>query len=84
MVTETGVQLLLRDESGGFLYSWPGGARHKGGASSVQALVWNVGTPRRDAATGQVEGRSAIRENLKQLKLQGGEYQCVAGGRTAS
>ena len=43
-----------RDESGGFLYSWPGGARHKGGASSVQALVRNVGTPRRDAATGQL------------------------------
>jgi hypothetical protein len=27
---------------------------------------------------------SASRENSKQLKLQGGEYQCVAGGRTAS
>ena len=73
-----------RDESGGFLYSWPGGARHKGGASSVQALVWNVGTPRHDAVTGQVEGRLVIRENPKQLKLQGGEYRCVAGGRTAS
>jgi hypothetical protein len=60
---------LPRDESGGFLYSWPGGARHKGGASSVQALVRNVGTPRRDAATGQVEVRMATRENPKQLKL---------------
>lgn len=66
---ETGVQLLPRDESGGFLYSWPGGARHKGGASSVQALVRNVGTPRHDAATGQVEGPVGDRENLKQLKL---------------
>ena len=47
---ETGVQLLPWDESGGFLCSWPGGVRHRGGASSVQAPVWNVGTARPDGA----------------------------------
>jgi hypothetical protein len=51
----TGVGSLPRDESGGCLRSWPGGVRHEGGASSVQAPVRNVGTPRRDAADGRVE-----------------------------
>jgi len=39
----TGVGSLPRDESGGCLRSWPGGVRHEGGASSVQAPVRNVG-----------------------------------------
>ena len=52
---ETGVGSLPRDESGGCLRSWPGGVRHEGGASPVQAPVRNVGTPRRDAADGHVE-----------------------------
>jgi hypothetical protein len=47
---KTRVQLLPWDESGGCLCYWPGGVRHEGGASSVQALVWNVGTPRPDTA----------------------------------
>jgi hypothetical protein len=45
---ETRVQLLPWDESGGCLYSWPGGVRRRGGASSVQAPVWNLGTARLD------------------------------------
>src|SRR4051812_41969205 len=44
---ETGVQLLPREESGGYL-STALVVSGKGGASSVQALVWNVGTPRPD------------------------------------
>jgi hypothetical protein len=44
----TGVQLLPREEPGGYLSTALAVARHKGGASSAQALVRNVGTPRRD------------------------------------
>src|SRR4051794_41920086 len=36
----------------------PWRCRHKGGASSVQALVWNVGTPRPDRS-GRVLDRPA-------------------------
>ena len=39
----TGAGILPRDESGGCLRSWPGGVRHEGGASPVQAPVRNVG-----------------------------------------
>ena len=47
---KTGVQLLPRGGARGIPVYCPGGVRHKGGASSVQALVWNVGTPRPDTA----------------------------------
>ena len=55
---ETGVRILPRDESGGCLHSWSGGVRHEGGASSAQAPVRNVGTPRRD---GDREGAVVLR-----------------------
>lgn len=32
--------------------AWLGGIRHKGGVNLIQALVWNVGTRRFDAAKG--------------------------------
>ncbi len=44
--------------------------RHKGGASSVQAPVRNVGTARPDVA-GRVLTAAGGRENSKQLKLRG-------------
>jgi hypothetical protein len=50
-----------------FLARWRPGM--KVARARRQAPVRNVGTPRHDAAVGQVEGRLAIRENLKQLKL---------------
>ncbi len=58
------------------------GVRRRGGASSVQAPVWNVGTPRLDVAGMRVDA-DGVRENPKQLTLQGRKYRCEAGGRTA-
>ena len=71
------------DESGGCLLVGQMGVRRRGGASSVQAPVWNLGTARLDVFD-RVLMRSGVRENPKQLKLQGGEYRCGAAGRTAS
>jgi len=48
MAIVTGVQLLPREEPGGYLSAALAVARHRGGASPVQALARNVGTPRRD------------------------------------
>lgn len=48
-VIGTGLQLLARDEARGMPADRPGGDRHKGGVSPVQALVRNVGTSRLDA-----------------------------------
>ena len=52
---ETGVELLPRDEPGGYLSTALAVARHRGGASPVQALARNVGTPRRDGAGWRVD-----------------------------
>lgn len=46
---ETGLQSLVRDEAWGVPVFCPGGGRHEGGVSPVQALVRNVGTCRSDA-----------------------------------
>ena len=35
--------MLLRDESGGNLFYWPGGTRHRGGVSLIWALMLNCG-----------------------------------------
>ena len=48
-VTETGLQLLARDEVWGEPADYPNGDRHQGGVSPAQALVWNVGTFSLDA-----------------------------------
>lgn len=48
-VIETRLQLLAWDEARGVPADCPGGDRHEGGASSAQALVWNVGTSSLDA-----------------------------------
>jgi len=47
-VIETGLQSLARDRARGEPADCPGGDRHKGGVSPVQALVRNVGTYRLD------------------------------------
>ena len=47
--TETGLQLLARDEARGKPADCPSGDRHEGGVSPAQALVRNVGTYRLDA-----------------------------------
>lgn len=54
---ETELQSLARDEAWGTPVSCPGGGRHKGGASPVQALVRNVGTYRSDAKGEPASGR---------------------------
>lgn len=40
---------------------WPGGVRRRGGASPNQVPVWNVGTPRSDAAGGML--RPPVKES---------------------
>lgn len=50
---------LSRDKSGGNLFYRPGGVRHAGGASLVQASMWNVGTCR--LATPSLRYRSAAK-----------------------
>ena len=45
---KTGGELLTREESGGDLIYCPGGVRHEGGVTVVQACVRNVGTCRPD------------------------------------
>jgi hypothetical protein len=47
-VIETGFQLLARDKARGVPADCPGGDRHEGGVSPVQALVRNAGTYRLD------------------------------------
>jgi hypothetical protein len=48
-VIETGLQSLARDEARGKPVDCPSGDRRKGGVSSAQALVRNVGTFSLDA-----------------------------------
>ena len=48
-VTETGLQLLARDQMRAVPADGSRGDRHEDGVSPVQALVWNVGTWRLDA-----------------------------------
>jgi hypothetical protein len=60
--------LLPREEPGGYLSTARAVARHKGGASPVQALARNVGTPRRDGAGWRADAGGG-RENPEQLKL---------------
>jgi len=57
--------------------------RRKGGASSVQAPVRNVGTARPDVA-GRVLTAVGVRENPKQRELRGAEYRFGAQRRTVS
>ncbi len=45
---KTGGESLTRDEFGGRPAYCPGGVRHEGGVTLIQALVWNVGTCRPD------------------------------------
>ena len=73
MTIGTGVQLLPRDEPGGYLSTALVVVRHRGGASSVWALN---GTWEPLAAMMPVDVLTSAggRENPKQLKLRGGEY----------
>src|SRR6266567_4030801 len=81
MAVVTGVQLLPREEPGGYLSTALVAARHRGGASPVRALARNVGTPRRDGAgakgagrpgfvwwSTRVPGRSQVSESKSQVK----------------
>jgi hypothetical protein len=43
-VTETGLQLLVRDRMRAMPADGSRGDRHEGGVRPAQALVWNVGT----------------------------------------
>lgn len=75
--------MLSWDEPGGCLPAGQVVVRHRGGASSVQAPVRNVGTPRLEMIGVGVDA-VGVRENSKQRRLQGAEYRCGAGGRTVS
>ena len=57
-VVETRLQSLVWDEAWGKPVFCPGGGRHEGGASPVQALVRNVGTYRSDAKGEPTSGRT--------------------------
>jgi hypothetical protein len=57
---------LPRDEPGGGLPAGQAVVRRRGGASSVQVLVWNLGTARLDVS-GRVLGAVGVRENSKRL-----------------
>ncbi len=54
------------------------GVRRRGGASSVQALVWNLGTARPDVA-GRVLTAAGGRENSKQLICEGESTDAGSG-----
>ena len=58
---ETELQSLVRDEAWGKPVCCPGGGRHEGGASPVQALVRNVGTCCSDAKGELASGRTTRR-----------------------
>ena len=75
----TGVQLLPRDEPGGYLSTALAVVRHRGGASSVWALARNVGTPRCDDADRCVDAGGG-RENPKQLICKGQSTDARQGG----
>ena len=79
MTIGTGVQLLPRDEPGGYLSTALAVVRHRGGASSVWALARNVGTPRRDDA-GRCVDAAGGRENPKQLICEGESTDARQGG----
>lgn len=87
-VVETRVQSLPWDEAWGMPVSCPGGGRHEGGASPVQALVRNVGTCRSDAKGEPASGRPT---RGRVPMRSGGADRCVvvvkpgnAGGAKAS
>ena len=79
MTIGTGVQLLPRDEPGGYLSTALAVVRHRGGASSVWALALNVGTPRCDDA-GRCVDADGGRENPKQLICEGESTDARQGG----
>jgi hypothetical protein len=66
----TGAGILPRDESGGCLRSWPGGVRHEGGASPVQAPVRNVGTVRHEAPHDRAEVKGLRRRAVAAARLE--------------
>ena len=85
---ETELQLLVRDEAWGKPVSCPGGGRHEGGASPVQALVRNVGTCCSDAK-GELTSGSPTRRRVP-MRSRGADRRVVvmkpsnAGGAKAS
>ena len=70
-VIKTGVSSLLRDKTREKPAYCPSGGRHRGGVSSAQALVRNVGT-----STSMFKGAPQAEEP------QGAEYRCEVEGRT--
>lgn len=85
---ETRVQSLPWEKAWGTPVFCPGGGRHEGGASPVQALVRNVGTCRSDAKGEPASGRFT---RGRVPMRSGGADRCVvalipgnAGGAKAS
>ena len=72
-VIETGLQSLVRDAAREMPADCSSDGRHEGGASPVQALVWNVGTNRPDG-----------RGEIQVVDPRESEYRCGAKGRTGS
>lgn len=73
-VVETGVLLLSQDEARGKPVFCLRGNRHEGGASPVQAFVWNVGTYRSDVK-GELTSGSPTRRRVPMQS--GGADRCV-------
>jgi hypothetical protein len=69
---ETGVQLLPRDKPGGYLFTALVVPGIEVARARIQALVWNVGTPRPDAAgcvlerlvKGRIPNGGSVRERV--------------------
>lgn len=62
-VIKTGILISPRDKVWKKPVYCPGGDRRKGGASRVQAFVWNVGTERPDAK-GEARGNDSRRASV--------------------
>ena len=60
VTSKPGMGSLSRDEPGRQPAYWPGGVRHIGGASSIQALAWNMGTCCPDAK-GEIQAAESAR-----------------------
>src|SRR5271155_3429886 len=61
---ETRGNSLTWDESGGWPDFCPGGSRHEGGVTLIQASMWNAGTCRPDAK-GEIQAGACLDFSLR-------------------
>ena len=68
---ETGWNSLTRDESGGRPDFCPGGIRHEGGVTLIQASMWNAGTCRPDVK-GEIQAGGPCEDESTDAGHRGG------------